>query len=186
MKPDDFLSAAKRGDLQDSDAKRVAAELTSPVTQHDRYTLIHILGKAGRREYRAIIEGYLESPEDPMLAKIALETLCSYWNEAVSYRSQVLRFCRGVHWDTEDDVKLIAISAAGEILRENQDEVLLTQLLHLCSPEQSNAVVPMAAESALLRAAGVEWHALPAVSRLRPVKLSDCVHLVNEIKKRWR
>ena len=66
----------------DAVAATVALDAT---TDDDRYTGLFILGLTGARQYRSLLEGFLEEPDDPMLARISILGLARYWNEADRY-----------------------------------------------------------------------------------------------------
>ena len=121
----DLLDRAKWAHLSQAEIEAVAQELQQPNPEADRYTLLHILGRACAVSYRGLVERFLDSPDDPMLARIALQSLVDYWDLAEQYLDELLRFVRGVPWDVDGDVRLVAISNAGEYLRSHRESNLL-------------------------------------------------------------
>ena len=69
----ELLRRARRGELSPAELETVAAQLRDRSTTVDRFTLLHILGEAGDESYRGLIEHYLGSHDDPMLARLALD-----------------------------------------------------------------------------------------------------------------
>ena len=70
MNIDALLTKATEGLLSDSEmsfAADVAASRSS-----DAYTAIMVLGRSFAKKYRPLVEKYLESPDDPMLARGAV------------------------------------------------------------------------------------------------------------------
>ncbi len=128
---EELLTRAKWSTLTTVEVDTVATALAAEPPRTDRYFLIYTLGKAKATQYRALVERFLESPEDPMLARIALQTLTDFWGMADAYQDQLLRFIQGVSWDDEEDVRPIAISNAGWFLHDHSSARLLRALLQL-------------------------------------------------------
>ncbi len=167
MSSDDLLSRAKRGLLSPGEVQSTTEELRrTPADSQRAYQALHILGLMGATEHRALVESYLESPRDPMLARIALVVLCNHWGLAEDYRDALEAFVRGVAWDEEDDVRLVAISAAGELSRETGDLGLIGVLLSVATDGQQRVLLREAATSALARATGVQWEEIPSPASL--------------------
>ena len=159
-----LLDRAKSGLLSQHEVAVVARELATG-TADDAYTAIHVLGLMRATEHEKLVAAFLDTPDDPMLARIALQVLCSHWRMAGRYRDRIARFSRGVDWDYDEDVRIAAISAGGELLRESPDKALLTLLLTLFRSEVESHMTRQAAYLALARAAGVDWTQLPPASR---------------------
>ncbi|MGH7424883.1 MAG: HEAT repeat domain-containing protein, partial [Candidatus Methylomirabilales bacterium] len=114
----------------------VKDELVDPESPEDRATLLHILGHAGGPEMVPVVEPFLDSPEDPFLARMALQVLCNSWGLAEKYHDRISEFIRGVPWDDEDDVvRDMAISCAGISLREHWDPELAGMLIGIAQDE---------------------------------------------------
>lgn len=157
MNVKELLEKAKDGRLSTAEAAQVAGALAAAASTYDRYTLLHILGRGEATSYRSLVETFLESAEDPMLAAIALKTLCSYWGLTSQYLPTVLRFAKGVAWDNEDEVRLVAIGVIGEYLRSANDREALQLLIDILTAPEQRAVIHRTAHESLARAAGRSW-----------------------------
>lgn len=157
---------AEEGTIKPEDLRQVAQRLSRADVEEDRYTMLQIVGEAGDKQYRALVERFLESPDDPMLARLALEILAHYWGEADRYLDHIRRFLRGVDWDDEDDVRQMALFQAGDYLAKNSDRELLELIIASVVDRSQNDVMRRAAYLALGRALGLEWNALPSASRV--------------------
>lgn len=166
MNDSELLERAKIGTISDLEVARVANALGSQEAGHDEYTLIHVLGCAGAVRYEALIAEYLECRDDPMLAQIALQTLCLFWGKSRTYRDHVERFALGNAWDEDEDVRLLAITIVGEMLREEFDASLLQLLMRIFSDVRQSEFARQSAYFAIARASGKEWSELPPESRL--------------------
>ncbi|MEM6706562.1 MAG: hypothetical protein AAF690_27865 [Acidobacteriota bacterium] len=98
--------------------------LANPEVGDDPYKLLLLLGREGGPRYRRTVESFLQCEDDPMLARLALLILCRYWSMYDEYRSEILQFSRGVVWDDEDDVRVLALACAGHLGREGDVEAL--------------------------------------------------------------
>jgi hypothetical protein len=165
MNDNTLLEKAQSGTISRAEIAQVAHALQSNEAGEDRYTLIHILGRSGAVEYESLIVSYLNAETDPMLARIALQVLCSHWNRAGKYRDRVTEFVRGVKWDINEEVRLAAISIAGELLRAVLDTTLLCLLVDICTSAEQAPMSRQAAYCALARAYGKDWHELPPATR---------------------
>jgi hypothetical protein len=156
---DELLEEAKWGKLTDKELAYVVQEIkaTTPDDDADLYTLIHILGKADATEHKQLLEGFLDYPSDPMISSIALAALCNYWGYANEYLDQIKMFIKGAEWDPDNDVRLIAISCAGQYLKEASDKELLQQLLALYENAEEDELCREAAYEAIALAMGQTW-----------------------------
>jgi hypothetical protein len=159
-----LLDTATGGQLSEPELGQAIAALKDPSFAGDRYTLIYIIGRALATSQEELVAIYLNCPEDPMLARIALQTLCSFWGKTPRYLAYVRRFMCGVDWDTEDDVRQIAISIAGEYVRKTWDDGLFQELLDIATNEDSFPWIRQFAIQALARTMGDEWPDIPRVS----------------------
>jgi hypothetical protein len=130
-----------------------------------RYRLLNILGYSFDLKYQELVEKFLYNPDDPMLAKLALQILCYRFAKEKEYVDYVLDFMKGVSWDKEDDCKLVAISIAGESLRMFQSKELLSMLISIFEQEES-MVINQTAYLALMRALGFDRKEMPPSFRL--------------------
>ena len=90
-----------------------------------------------------------------MVARVALQILCRFWDLTDKYRDIVARFLKGVNWDYDGDVRQIAITATGEFLAANRDCILLDQLLRLSDPANDWESERRIAIEAIARAVGL-------------------------------
>jgi hypothetical protein len=160
----ELLDKAKDGQLSASELDQVVAAIKDPKVVGDRYTLLNIIGHSADTSYEDLVASYLDCADDPMLARLALQILCSFWGKTPAYLDYVRRFMRGVNWDAEDDVRQIAISIAGEYVRKTWDEDLFQELLDIATNETNLPWIRQFAIEALARAMGDEWADIPRVS----------------------
>jgi hypothetical protein len=183
MNPDKLLTRAKEGVISARELEEVAAALSARRGTYDEYTLIHILGRAGAKQYRSLIESYLEQREDTMLPRLAVQILCDQWNESVRYRDTMLAFARGKSWDKDGDVQQLALSSTGEYLSTHNDHEALEIAFNACS--SSNEITREAAFCCLLRASGVEWRDMPNPGSSLAVTTEECEALRKKILAKW-
>ncbi len=93
------------------------------------YSYLVVLGKLGNREYRRILERYLEA-EDCLTVSLILDTLCTDWGLTDEYLEHVLKFALRVTWDEDSDVQESAIKILGEYLAENFDPSQPAKMKH--------------------------------------------------------
>ena len=175
---DDLLDEATLGKLTKEEIQYVVSRIKEydPSSNQDLYGLLCTLGRAITStpmipQYRKLMESFLVYPTDSMISRIAFIVLCDYWGLTNEYLQQMKDFIRGVDWD-DNDVRLVAISTAGEHLRENFNPELLELLIETfegsgCSSKEElyeEEVVRQAAYSALARADNWEWEDLPPVN----------------------
>src|SRR5262249_36734141 len=162
---DKLLERARSGDITEVELSAVVAELEDRTSQVDPYGLLHIIGHAGDLRYRPVVESFLTRSDEPMLARLALQILCKFWNQTENYLSSVASFIEGAPWDFDNDVRQIAISCAGEYLRGHREPGLLKRLLDILDDENEPQTLREDAYLALARAVGREWSELPRASR---------------------
>jgi hypothetical protein len=170
--------------LPDNELSEVVEELHKDKPGTDRYTLLYTLGKGGYESYTAVVEPFLNSPGDPMLAQIALWDLCLEWRLTDRYLPQLSDFVRGVAWDTEEDVRLSAITIAGEYLRNRSNPPLLGQLITIFENHGERQIVREAAYHALGRAMGRAHTELPGASRYIDLVKDTDPAILQEAKRR--
>jgi hypothetical protein len=178
------LDRAKWSRLSQEEIDQVARELQSERPAADRYTLLHILGRAGAVTQRSLVERFLHSVDDPMLAQMALHILCNYWDMPGQYLDDLIRFVRGVSWDTDGDVRFTALADAGEYLRLHEEPRLLREVLHVFEDAAEAQGVREAAYVALARAMGRDWQALPSAARHFDLERAIDPAILSEAKRR--
>lgn len=163
----EMLQAIKAGHRPSrEELEWVASQFCDPLTRQDRYTLLHVLGLGGPDErHRAILEEAMRSGQAPMLARLALQSLCRYWGEGARYKKDLVTFVRGVDWDEDAEVRLAALAAAGELVRESHDRELTTLLLEMFDDSDLPTIIRESAYLALGRGVGKEWSELPSSAR---------------------
>lgn len=158
-----LLEQVKWGAPDDKELDAVALALGAGKISGDNvYTAVHLLGRAARPRDEALIATFLNGHQGPMVARIAIQTLCSSFGAARNYRCQLLRFIGREPWDEGDDVRLVALSQAGEHLRSILDPELFSAILAIAADEAELATTRLGALSALGRALGDSWGALPS------------------------
>lgn len=165
MNYESLLRRAKQGQLADDELEKVVEELQRPESREHHYTLLHIIGRSGATKYRKLVEEFLTREDNPFLARLALQTLCTYWNTTHQYLPQVLEFLRGVPWDEFQACRLIAASIAGEYLLTNSEPTLLNELLRIFESEKEGQSMKEAAYFAIARAMGQSYRDMPPASR---------------------
>lgn len=151
----DLARRAKDGNVAAGELREVASILEARRGGSETYRLLYVLGRSYAYEYEALVAGFLDYCQDPMVARLALQILCAFWDRAACYRESLARFLDGVGWDEDGDVRQIAISAAGEVLASGRDRGLLAQLLRLSDPAHADALERRIATEAIARALGL-------------------------------
>lgn len=183
-KVDELLEEAKWGKLSSEELDYVAARIKASSPEHEDaelYRLIYILGRANASHYKNLVESFLFYPQDPMISKISLQVLCDCWAMEGRYLSELKKFVKGVDWDADEDVRIIAISSSGEYLRENHDKDLLTILVNIFENSEENEVIQECVYSALARASRQEWNdLLNDENKPNPKIMSKIYQILNE------
>lgn len=157
MNLDHLLDQAKAGTIAKGDLDSVARRLRERPERREAYTLIHILGAGGATGERELVESFLEGSAQPMLARIALAALVDHWGLGVEYRDTLRDFVRGVAWDTEDDVRHLALTSAGELARTTWDAQLVADLLAIQGDPAEDDLTRDIAFKSLARAVGASY-----------------------------
>lgn len=163
MNESELIAKATQGKLSASELERVVQGLVSG--DADPYNALLIIGRAGARQHRQLVERYLESSKDPMLARLALQILCRYWGLTEEYLIQIENFILKVEWDEDDDVRLMAIDCAGSFLVNKKVSQLLLLLLKIFRDSDERQIVREAAYCSLALAMGKQPNELPTPSR---------------------
>lgn len=170
--------------LTTAEVASVADALSSCGPEADPHLLLLTLGRAGATEYRPLVERFLHCESDPMLARAALIVLCDDWRLAEAYVSELEQFVLGVDWDTEEDVRLQAISSFGSYLRDHRDESRLRLVYQVFSDASERTLVREAAYEAMVIATGRRPQLHPRGGRGFPASIDPQV--VEEIEGRLR
>lgn len=162
-----LLERAHAGEATAADAFEATKLLRLASSPGDRYDALFVIGKSNATAYRSIVEEYLDASEEPMLARLALQILADWWGPPNQYRDQIARFVDGVDWDLHDGsyVRLIAMSAAGELLRNHDDPGLLRGLLAVFDDADLPDLVREQSYSAIARAEGRSWAEIPGLGK---------------------
>ncbi len=153
MNLDELVDRAKQGQVRKQEITEVAALLRTTEDEEQAYGLLYVLGRSSATEYEELVASFLRSG-DPELAKLALQTLCTFWGLTESYVDEVRTFLDGVEWDLLGEIRLIAISAAGDYLRTHTDTAMFARLLELAYPDNTDEVERRVALEALATALG--------------------------------
>jgi hypothetical protein len=160
---DDLLDRAKYGHVSDAEIAWVTDALERRDPRYDLYRLIHIVGRVGTPgKHENLVAEFLDSPNDPMLSRISLITLDN-WGLFEKYRDVILAFCRGVDWDYEGDVRLVALNQTGKYLATSSDCTLLVNLIDVAADVGEDIVIRRAGLDGLAIALGAAAKDLPAV-----------------------
>jgi hypothetical protein len=171
-------------ELSDEELELVAAELEKPDTPAAKFTLIRILGVSYATKYRPLLEHFLVSEGDPILATTALEMLSTYWDLTKEYQREILQFIKGVSWDEIEDLRSVAMSVAGEYLREEENKEFLQVILEIFEDENQDQYLREAAYSSLARAVGRNYTEIPPASRSFDLVKDIDPAVIQEVKQR--
>lgn len=167
---DALLYQAKWGkELPRSVIDAIVAAVDDPDYAHDRYDLLHILGRGSVLDQRRLMERFLHYREDPQLASIALRSLTSYWGWHAQYLDELLAFALGVDWDDDNAVRVIAISQLGEYARQTRDPALIRFLVAIVDDETQDELHRSFALRAVARALGYSHNDMPSAARFQPL-----------------
>jgi hypothetical protein len=150
----DLVRRSKEGAVLDREIDRVAEILAADEGGSDTYQLLYVIARSDVRAHEELVARFLDYREDPMVARLALQTLCTFWGLAGRYREQIERFIKGVDWDIIGDVRQVAMTAAGKFLREYRNHALLQELLRLTDPANTDKLERRIAIEAIAYALG--------------------------------
>ncbi|MDH2429167.1 hypothetical protein [Sphaerisporangium sp. TRM90804] len=156
---DVLVEKAKDGTLKDGEIRRVAEVLSTTPPPDEVYRLLYVIARSRAQSYERLVPGFLWHREDPTVARLALQTLCAFWGKGEQYLHELRLFVKGVDWDSDDDVKGVAVSAAGELLRKITDCELLNSLIDEATSFDDDVNRRVAIE-ALARALGDSYEAM--------------------------
>jgi hypothetical protein len=170
LRPPELLERVKHGHrLSDIETQDVVAALSDAGRGFDRYTLLHVLGRADQTQLREVVERYLCCPEDPQLSQLSLTILCTWWNLTEDYLGRVLEFVGSVHWDVDQEVRQTAIGILGRYIRSHRNLDLLARLLSVVEDQSEWTLIREDAVRALAVALGHDLASMPPVSRREPL-----------------
>jgi hypothetical protein len=152
-KLEEIWEKAQTGKLSNVDLRWVGSRLHCEFHE-DNYKLIEIIGKSHDHSFREKLESLIHCQADSYLAALAVRILCQDWQFGDQYVEILERFIGGVSWDELDDLRLAAISAAGDVLHARQNAELLRTLLTVHDSQNSDDVVRNAAFRAIWKATG--------------------------------
>lgn len=128
----DLLNKTRSGELTQEEFDLIVETVRDGPYDEGLYMLINILGLVGfGEELREIVEKFLYYPAETYVSKEALKTLCLGWGLTQDYLNQVANFIRGEEWDSNEVVRMMALTIAGEYLRDSFDKDLLKLLLQV-------------------------------------------------------
>ncbi|MFC0842747.1 hypothetical protein ACFH04_03205 [Streptomyces noboritoensis] len=133
-----MLDKAKSGKLDGRDFRMAMDAVTEGrVESGDLYTALHVVGLAGSRAHAEAVGKYLHVPADPMLSRLALQILCDYWGMTSEFLPELRAFVAGVEWDVDGDVRDMAVSVAGNHLREAEGPSELARMIMAIAEDES-------------------------------------------------
>lgn len=154
MKIGDLVQRSKENAVTPAELADVAALLAAGSGGEDTYQLLYVIARSGATQYEPLVASFLEHRDDPMIARLALQTLTRFWNLTDRYAADLKRFLSGVDWDEDEDIRGIAISASGDYLADTEDRELLAELLRLGAPDNPDKLQRRFATEALAAALG--------------------------------
>jgi hypothetical protein len=165
MSLQELLKKATEGNLTSDELAQVVECLETGTC--DPYGALLIVGRAGATQHRDMVEKYLTCSNRPMLARLSLLILCRYWGLSSEYKPPLEAFARGVEWDEEDDVRILAISIIGTLLATDPDDRFIRLLIDIFRgrTEPKSQMLRETAYCALGEASGKAPLDLPPASR---------------------
>lgn len=125
----DWLAIAKSRLLTGEEITAIVEELQHPTGAYKTYNLIYALGRGAWREQAPVVEPFLDAEDDPMLARIALQVLCTMWDMPERYLDRAIEFSRGVAWDARFNVQSLAVDILGRYAAARHDPRALRALI---------------------------------------------------------
>lgn len=159
MNTKQLIEKATKGTITKAELKEVYQALVSRAA--DEYDLLLILGRSEAKEFIDVMEKYLNASYDPMLAKLSLQILCRYWGLANEYEDELEQFIRGVEWDEEEDVRLMAIGCVVDLYRKKQSPKLLKYVYDVFKDDKEDEITRGAAYETLALISGKSLNDLP-------------------------
>jgi hypothetical protein len=165
---EELEQAVDRRILTEAEASEVLEELRTSSSPHQKYRMLHILWHGADSRLAHAVEPFLTCTNEVPLVWIALATLCGQWGLTGRYREHVLTFLRGVPWDKDNQIRLLAVTLSGKYLSDNQDSDLVRALIDVVerNEEYRDRVLRHSALVALGLAVGFDESEIPGVKRL--------------------
>lgn len=182
-----MLDKAKSGELSPEDLGIAVKAITEGRADGgDLYTVLHVVGRGGTSVHAGAVRKYLRMPEDPMLSRLALQILCDWWGMASQFLPELQEFVTGVDWDTDHEVRDIAVSIAGGHIRRFSGPVgLAAALVRIAEDEGELGFAREGALNALAAALGVPLSDVSSpVSRRVRAGSAEAGRLLTRFKER--
>lgn len=114
----------------------VASELQKYPCDRSCVQMLMILARQEAKQYRGLVERFLEYQGEWFCVAEALGTLCRWWKDTHLYVDYLLRYMGAIEDENYSlvdvsHVRMVAIHLAGEYLRNNQEPRLLSRLIEL-------------------------------------------------------
>lgn len=136
---DDLVRRSKEGTVRPDELAEVAAILAADAGGESTYSLLYVLARSSATRYEDLVVSFLNYRKDTMVARLALQTLTSFWGYADRYTAELERFLDGVAWDAMGEVRQIAISASGRYLAIAEHCGLFGRLIAMAEREPVTA-----------------------------------------------
>lgn len=159
MNTKELIEKATNGTITKQEIKQVYNSLVSK--SNDEYDLLLILGRSEAKEYKSIVESYLQAIHDPMLVRLSLQILCRYWGLAHQYLDELEMFIDWAEWDEEEDVRLMALGCVVELYKHAEYPMLLKAVYNVFKDEHEDSITREAAYETLALVSGVSPNELP-------------------------
>jgi hypothetical protein len=115
----------------------VARQVEATSDAAERGRLLYLLGLTRDRSYQHLVARFLADPEG-LVAYEALLVLCNYFQLTQHYLDQILRFLRGVPWDSSEMCRICASNAALNYLSRTPDEAFVRAIIRLYEDPQAD------------------------------------------------
>jgi len=181
MTTNNLIYRATMGTITAEELSKVASSLQA--RKGDIYEHILVLGRACATQFREDVESFLTCEDDPMLARLALQVLCCYWDLAQEYASEIKQFVSKIDWDEDEDVRVMAVSCSVSLLASAQHNDLLTEVYRIATDTREDAVIRQAAYEALAISAGKNILELPTPVRFN-IDVDMDPKILEDIKRR--
>lgn len=159
MNTKELIEKATNGTITKSEIKKAYDALAAETG--DEYDLLLVLGRSEAKEYKAIVEKYLQAIHDPMLVKLSLQVLCRYWGLASDYQDELEKYIAWEDWDEEEDVRLMAIGCVAELYKNSESSHLLKYVYDVFNDESEDEITREAAYETLALVSGISVSDLP-------------------------
>jgi hypothetical protein len=205
---EDIHKQALVGEILSDELDWVASKLQESPPELSYIQMLMILARQRAQQYRGLVEHFLEYRGDWSCVAEALRTLCRWWNDTHLYIDTLLKYMSAMEDESYNlldvsEVRRVAISLAGEYLRDNKEPKLLNRLIELYEnpdlPEwtfikdphsrsleiqQERGFVRCAAYLAVAEAMGRAYRTLPHIED--EVHLNDIAdpQIISRVRKR--